>query len=85
MRATENGGVEHPWELNVGRVLHLAAGSSTAVHSFCRPPDGFQRARRPGIQGVLFDHDPLLGEPALDLLLGADQSRQVWIASSILG
>jgi hypothetical protein len=85
VRATENGGVEHPWELNVGRVLHLAAGSSTAVHPFCRPPDGLQRACRPGLERVLFDHDPLLGEPALDFLLGADQPRQAWIASSILG
>src|SRR5205085_4048936 len=48
-------------------------------------PDDRLRACRPLVERILLDHDPLLGEPALDLFLGADQSRHVRIASSIFG
>jgi len=47
-----------------------------------RPPSA---AHRPLRQRIFLDHEPDLFEPALDLLLGADQSRQCRIASSIRG
>src|SRR5204863_5341050 len=50
-----------------------------------RLPDYLARAGRPWIDGVFLDDDPLLGVAALDFLLGANQSRQVSRASSILG
>src|SRR5919198_388911 len=50
-----------------------------------RLPDDRPRPGGPLVERVLLDHDPLLGEAALDLLLGADQSCQVRIASSIFG
>jgi hypothetical protein len=77
--------VQHPRKPNVGRVLHLAARPGAGVDALRRPPDGLERARRPGIEGVLLDEDPLLRELAFDLLLGADQPRQERIASSIFG
>jgi hypothetical protein len=77
--------VEHAGELDVGRELHLPTRPRPRVHSLRRSPDGLERARRPGVKGVLLDDDPLLRESAFDFLFGADQPRQFWIASSILG
>src|SRR5204863_5910982 len=50
-----------------------------------RLPDYLARAGRPSLDGVFLDDDPLLAVAALDFLLGANQSRQVSRASSILG
>ena len=55
------------------------------VQAGCRPADDVERALRPLLQRILLDDEPDLLEAALDLLLGADQSRQCRIASSILG
>ena len=50
-----------------------------------RAADHLERARRPLVERVLLDDDPRLGVAALDLLLGLDQARHDWIASSIRG
>ena len=51
------------------------------------PADDLAGALGPLVERVVvaLDHDPLLGVPALDFLLGLDQSRHVRTASSILG
>jgi hypothetical protein len=77
--------MEHSRKLDVGRVLHLPARSGAGIDTLRRPPDGLERARRPGIEGVLLDQDPLFRELAFDLFLGPDQARQERIASSIFG
>ena len=50
-----------------------------------RPADDRERPRGPLLERILLDDEPHLLEAALDLLLGADQSRHVRIASSIFG
>jgi hypothetical protein len=85
VRAAQDGGVQHPRELDVGGVDRGAGRALDAVDTRGRLPHDRARPGRPLVERVLVDHDPLLGEPALDLLLGADQSRQLRIASSIFG
>src|SRR5205807_1639577 len=70
---------------HVCRVDRGSGGALDAVDAASRLPDHRARPGRPLVERILLDHDPLLGEPALDLLLGADQSRHVRIASSIFG
>jgi hypothetical protein len=77
--------VKHPGEVNVRRVFRLAPRPGERIHAFRRAADRLERAGRPLLERVLLDDDPLLGELPLDFLLGANQSRQVLIASSIRG
>src|SRR4029077_12299147 len=63
----------------------LAAHALRAVLARCGPADHRERPFRPLLERILLDDDPDLLEPALDLLLGADQPCQLRIASSILG
>ena len=56
-----------------------------AVDAGGGPADDVARAGGPLLERVLLDDEPDLLEAALDLLLGADQSRHVRIASSIFG
>ncbi len=84
-RAAQNRGMQRPGKLQVGRIERLAACPAEAVGACRRAPDHLARARGPLLERVLLDDEPDLLEPPLDLLLGADQSRHVRIASSILG
>ena len=74
-----------PGEADVAGVERLAAGARIAVEACSGPADDIARALRPLIERVLVDDEPDLLELALDLLLRADQSCHVRIASSILG
>src|ERR1700751_3685450 len=56
-----------------------------SVESPGRPADDPERSRRPLLEHVFLDDDPLLAVAALDLFLGPDQSRHVRTASSIRG
>jgi hypothetical protein len=85
VRGAQDGGVQHPRQPHVGGVARLAPGARVAVDPCRGPADDGQRAVRPRVEVVLLDNDPLLGVVALDLLFGADQPRQLSIASSILG
>ncbi len=84
MRAPEDGRVEHPGELEVGRVASLAAGADVPVDARRRLPDERARPLGPLVERVLLDEDPLLGVAALDFFLGADQASDR-IASRIFG
>jgi hypothetical protein len=77
--------VQHPVEAEVGRVRRLAARALEAVLALGVAPDDVQRSGRPLLEDVLLDDHPGVLVAALDLLFGLDQSRQVRIASSILG
>ncbi len=83
--ASQDRGVEHPRKLQIGRVERLAAGPAECVGPGRRLPDDLAGPRRPLLERILLDDEEDLLEPALDLLLGADQSRHVRIASSIFG
>ena len=85
VRRAQNRGVQHPGQLDVGRVGGLAARAPEAVDARRRAADDLERPGRPLRERVLFDDEPDLFEAALDLLFGADQSRHVRIASSIFG
>ena len=85
VRAAEHGRVEHPGKPDVGRVLDLAAGARVTVDPCRRASDHLHGALGPAVERILLDDDPLLRVLAFDLLLGADQSRHVEIASSIFG
>ena len=85
MRAPQNGGVEHPGEADVRGERRLAARAGEPVHAWRGPSDHVARALRPLLERILFDEQPDLLEAAFDLFLGANQSRHVRIASSILG
>jgi hypothetical protein len=77
--------VEHARQTDVRRVAGLAARALVAVDLRRRLPDDVADPGRPLVERVLVDDDPRLGVAALDLLLGADQPRQVSIASSMRG
>ena len=81
----ENGRLEHPGQLEVGRVARLAAHAFVAVLTRRRPPDHRERPGGPLLERILLDDDPHLLEAPFDLLLGADQPCQLRIASSIFG
>ena len=85
VRAAEDRGLEHPGETDVAGVERLAARARVAVEACSGPADDVARALRPLIERVLVDDEPDLLELALDLLLRADQSCHVRIASSIFG
>src|SRR5439155_13530248 len=85
VRRAQHRRVQHPVQAHVGGVLDLPAGALEAVHPRRRSPDDVARPCRPLLEGVLVDDEPHLLVPALDLLLRADQSRHVRIASSIFG
>ena len=77
--------MEHPGQSDVGREERLAAGPGEPVDARRRVTDDVAGPGRPLLERVLLDDEEDLLEPALDLLLGADQSRHVRIASSIFG
>jgi hypothetical protein len=81
----EHGGVQHPRQLDVGRVARLAAHAQGSILPRRRPADHGERPLGPLLERILLDDDPHLLEVPLDFLLGADQSCQLRIASSILG
>ncbi|HYX88240.1 MAG TPA: molybdopterin cofactor-binding domain-containing protein, partial [Gaiellaceae bacterium] len=86
VRAAQDGGVQHPRQREIGRVRGLSARALVAVDPRCRPPGHLSRPSRPRVdRRVLVDDHPLLGIPALDLLLGANQPRHASTASSIRG
>jgi hypothetical protein len=85
VRAAEHRGVQHPVQPDVGGVRRQPAGALEPVLARSVTADDLERPLGPLVEHVLLDHDPGLLVPALDLLLGLDQSRQVRIASSILG
>jgi hypothetical protein len=86
VRRAQHGGVQHPRELQVGGVVRLAPRPLVAVLPRCGPSDDGARPLRPLVDDVVaFDHHPLLGVVALDLLLGPDQPCHVNTASSIRG
>src|SRR5207244_3662563 len=71
---------------HVGREQRLAARPLVTVDPRHRLSNRLPWAGRPLVdRRILVDDHPLLGVAALDLLLGADQSRHVRTASSILG
>jgi hypothetical protein len=85
-RRAQDGRVQHPGQPEVGGVLRLAARPLVAVLPRRGLPDDVARPLRPLVDGVVaLDHDPLLGVPALDFLLGPDQPCHVRTASSIRG
>ena len=77
--------MEHSGQPDVGRVARLAARAERAGHPRGGPADDLARAGGPLLERVLLDDEPDLLVTALDLLLGADQSCHVEIASSIFG
>ena len=81
----QHGRVQHPRQLQVCGVDGFAAGALEAVDARRRPAHDLERPGRPLLERVLFDDEPDLLVPAFDLLLGADQSCHVRIASSIFG
>ena len=85
VRAAQERRVQHARQPDVGRVARLAARPLVAVDLRRRPTDHLERPAGPLVEGVLLDHDPGLGVAALDLLLGLDQARHDWIASSMRG
>ena len=85
VRAAHDHRVQHPGKLHVGGEEHLAAHPAEAVLAWSGAPDHVAGAGRPLLERILVDDEPDLLEAALDLLLGADQSRHVRIASSIFG
>jgi hypothetical protein len=85
VRGAQERGLEHAGQAEIGGVAGLAAHALGSVLACRRTADDRLRPGRPLLERVLFDDEPHLLEPALDLLLGADQSRHVRIASSIFG
>ena len=85
MRAVQQRRVEHAGELDVSGVARLAARLLEAVESRRVPADDVAGPGRPLDERVLVDERPDLLVPALDLLLGLDQPRQLEIASSMRG
>ncbi len=77
--------MQHPGELHVGRELRLAACALHAVDAWNLAADDLERPSGPLVDRILVDDDPLLGVLPFDFLLGANQSRHVLMASSILG
>src|SRR5260221_5198759 len=77
--------MQHPGQLDVGREARFAAYALRRVLPHGRPADDGLRPCGPLLQRILLDDEPHLLEAALDLLLRADQSRHVRIASSIRG
>jgi hypothetical protein len=77
--------VEHPRQLDVGRVARLAARLGEAVEARRIAADDVTGAGRPLDERVLVDQRPDVLVPALDLLFGLDQPRQLEIASSMRG
>jgi hypothetical protein len=77
--------MKHPGELDVRRVSRFAADALPCVLPHRIVADHRQRPIGPLHERIFLDNEPDLLEPALDLLLGADQSRQCRIASSIRG
>src|SRR6185295_7483452 len=71
----------------VAREERLATCTLGTILSRRGTADDLARALGPLVERVVvaLDHDPLLGVPALDFLLGPDQSRHVSTASSIRG
>ena len=85
VRAAHHRGVEQPGQPEVAGVERLAARPGEAVRSRRRTADDVERALPPLLERVLVDDEEDLLEPPFDLLLRADQSRHVRIASSIFG
>ena len=85
VRGAQHSCVQHPGQLDVRRVARFAADALECVLPHRVAADDRQRPGGPLRERILLDDEPDLFEPALDLLLGADQSRQCRIASSILG
>ena len=77
--------MEHPRQLDVGRVARLAARLREPVEAWRVAADDIAGTGRPLDERVLVDERPDLLVAALDLLLGLDQPRQVEIASSMRG
>jgi hypothetical protein len=77
--------VQHPRKADVGGVARLAANALASVLASRRAANDLAGTFRPLLEGILLDDEPDLLEPALDLFLGADQPRQLRIASSIFG
>jgi hypothetical protein len=77
--------VQHPRQPDVGRVARLTSYALESVLANRRAADDVARSRRPLFERILLDDEPDFLEPAFDLFLGADQPRQLRIASSIFG
>ena len=85
VRRAQDGRVQHPRLREVRRVDRLPGRALAAVDANGVAADDLERPGRPLVERVLLDDEPDLLVPALDLLLGADQSCHVRIASSIFG
>ena len=85
VRATEYRRVQHPGQLHVGRIERLAAYPHRPVYTRHLLAHRRERSRRPLVERILVDHDPDFLVAPFDFLLGADQSCQVLMASSIFG
>ena len=85
VRTAQDSSVQHPRKLQVGREQRLTARPRQSVDA--RHPLAHRRERScgPPVERVLVDDDPDFLVAAFDFLLGADQSCQVLIASSIFG
>ena len=77
--------MQHSGQLNVRCVARFTPGTLHAVDARDLPTHRGELTGGPLVERILVDDDPLLGVLAFDLLLGANQSRHVPIASSILG
>jgi hypothetical protein len=77
--------VQHPGQLQVGGVPGLSTSAQGPGHTWRGTADDLARPRRPLVERVLFDDEPDLLVPALDLFLRPDQPRHDRIASSIFG
>ena len=77
--------MEHAGQRDVGGEKRLSSRAGESVDASRRAADDLAGPGRPLLERVLLDDEEDLLEPALDLLLGADQSRHVRIASSIFG
>ena len=77
--------MKQPGQPEVARVERLAARPGQAVRSRRRTADDVEWALPPLLERVLVDDEEDLLEAPFDLLLRANQSRHVRIASSILG
>ena len=85
VRRAEDGRVQHPGQLQVGRVEDLPPDPVGSIDARHLPPDDRQGSLRPRVDRVLVDDDPDVLVAAFDFLLGLDQPCQVAIASSIFG
>ena len=77
--------MQHSGQLNVRCVARFTPGTLHAVDARDLPAHRCELTGGPLVERVFLDDDPDVLVPSFDFLLGANQSRHVLIASSILG